>query len=155
MTGKQIAAKLGQERHFLQNVIKDFKSEHGDFRPTPEMMTVAQQINHVAHTLNWFCEGAFGAGFDMDFEKMNAEVKREISLENALARLNAAYAEAARVVENKTENELNSPLSPNPILGEVPRAEIFAANAEHTAHHRGILTVYLRLLGITPTMVYS
>ena len=36
--------------------------------PTEGMMTAAQQIAHISHTVDWFIEGAFGEGFDMDFE---------------------------------------------------------------------------------------
>jgi len=36
-----------------------------------------------------------------------------------------------------------------------PRAAIIAAIAEHTAHHRGSLAVYARLLGYVPPIPYT
>ncbi len=36
----------------------------------------------------------------------------------------------------------------------VPRFAIFSAITDHTAHHRGALTVYARLKGIVPPMPY-
>ena len=39
-------------------------------------------------------------------------------------------------------------------MGGLPRSAIFGAITDHTAHHRGALTVYARLLGKTPPMPY-
>ena len=40
------------------------------------------------------------------------------------------------------------------IMGGAPRLAIFGAINDHTAHHRGALTVYARLNGIVPPMPY-
>lgn len=155
MTGAEAAADLRRERHYLQNILKDFKPEHGDFRPVEAMMSVAQQINHIAFTTRWFREGAFGAGFNMDFAMIEAENKRQLTLEEAMARLDAAYDGFAAFLAGLSEADLAAPMPANPIFGEAPRLAVLAANADHTAHHRGALSVYLRLLGITPTMIYE
>jgi uncharacterized damage-inducible protein DinB len=39
-------------------------------------------------------------------------------------------------------------------MGGVPRFAITNALTDHTAHHRGALTVYARLLGLVPPMPY-
>ncbi len=154
MTGKLAADELRAERKFLQNVLKDFKSEHADFRPTDGMMTVAQQVHHIAYTVKWFQEGAFGTGFSMDFEAMEAENKKPRTLEEATKELEAAYDGYIAFVEPLSEAVLHEPLPPNPIM-QGPRLVVIGAQRDHTAHHRGALTVYLRLLGVTPAMVYA
>ena len=58
-------------------------------------------------------------------------------------------------LEGLSSEELNQLMPDNPFFGAVPRFEVLASAADHTAHHRGALGVYLRLLGIAPTMVYS
>jgi uncharacterized damage-inducible protein DinB len=40
------------------------------------------------------------------------------------------------------------------VMGGAPRIAIVGAIADHTAHHRGALTVYARLLGVVPPMPY-
>jgi uncharacterized damage-inducible protein DinB len=40
-------------------------------------------------------------------------------------------------------------------MGGVPRMAIFGAITDHTAHHRGALTVYARLAGAVPPMPYA
>jgi uncharacterized damage-inducible protein DinB len=39
-------------------------------------------------------------------------------------------------------------------MGGLPRYAIVSALTDHTAHHRGALTVYARLLGLVPPMPY-
>lgn len=155
MNGREAAEMIGRERMYLQNILKDFKAENGTFKPVEGMMNVAQQVNHIAHTVRWFREGAFGAGFDMDFEKIEAMNQAEISLEEALSALNAEYAGYQAFLAPLPEADLMAPMPPNAIFGEIPRVAALMAQSDHTAHHRGALSVYLRLLGVTPTMVYA
>jgi uncharacterized damage-inducible protein DinB len=53
-----------------------------------------------------------------------------------------------------TDAELLAALPEGPIMGGVPRMAVFGAINDHTAHHRGALTVYARLNGIVPPMPY-
>lgn len=155
MDGKIVADNMRREMKCLLHVLSDFKPEHGEFVPEEGMMSVAQQIHHIAFTVKWFREGAFGAGFNMDFEALEAENRKELSLEDALAEVAREYDELAAFVEPMSEAELMQPLTPNPVFGEIPRVAVFSAQMDHTAHHRGSLAVYLRLLGITPKMPYT
>ena len=45
-------------------------------------------------------------------------------------------------------------LPEGPVMGGAPRLAIVNAITDHTAHHRGTLTVYSRLRGHTPAMPY-
>lgn len=155
MNGKEAAAQVRQEQRLLSAIVNAFEPEHGAFRPKPEMMTVAQQINHIAHTIFWFREGAFGAGFDLDFEKLEDLNSREVTLAWALAELEKQYDSLVSFLESQSEAELHAPMGENPIFGAAPRYVVLNAQADHTAHHRGALSVYLRLLDIIPPMIYQ
>jgi uncharacterized damage-inducible protein DinB len=48
-----------------------------------------------------------------------------------------------------------APIADGPIMGGAPRMAIFGAITDHTAHHRGALTVYARLGGAVPPMPYA
>ena len=50
--------------------------------------------------------------------------------------------------------ELSQTLPEGPVMGGAPRLAAVSAIVEHTAHHRGALTVYSRLAGYTPNMPY-
>jgi len=125
------------------------------FAPQAGMFTVAQQVAHVAQTIDWFIEGAFApAGFNMDFATLDANVRAVSSLGAARDWMVRACAAAKAAVAAHSDAEWTAPMPPGPIMGGVPKMSIFGALTDHTAHHRGALTVYSRLLGKVPPMPY-
>jgi uncharacterized damage-inducible protein DinB len=120
------------------------------------MMTAAQQVAHTAQTLDWFIEGASrDEGFDLDFEKHAKALEGVTSLAAARRMLETAYANAIRFVSSRSPEDLAGPLPPGPVMGGQPIGDIVWAMVEHTAHHRGALTVYSRTLGKVPPMPYG
>jgi uncharacterized damage-inducible protein DinB len=119
------------------------------------MMTAAQQVAHAAHTVDWFIEGAFRPeGFSMDFEAHAKQVAAVTSLAAARQWFDRAIAAAKAKVGGSSDADLLVPLPPGPIMGGAPRIAIVSAISDHTAHHRGALTVYARLKGVVPPMPY-
>jgi uncharacterized damage-inducible protein DinB len=132
--------------------------DEGDsgYRPQKDMMTVAQQVAHTAQTLDWFIEGASRPeGFDLDFASHAAAIEQVTSLAAARESLEAAYARAIDFLRSRSAEELAQPLPAGPVMGGQPITDIVWSMVEHTAHHRGALTVYSRLLGKVPPMPYG
>ena len=77
-----------------------------------------------------------------------------ISLTAARDWLDRSFAGAIEVVLSKSAEEWSEPLPPGPVMGGAPRIAIFGGINDHTAHHRGALTVYSRLKGYEPKMPY-
>jgi uncharacterized damage-inducible protein DinB len=120
------------------------------------MMTVAQQVAHTAQTIEWFLDGASRPeGFDLDFAEHAKALAEVRSLTEARNRLDNAFVRAVDFLRGKTPEDLARPLPPGPVMGGRPVFEIIGAMVEHTAHHRGALTVYSRLLGKVPPMPYG
>ncbi len=90
----------------------------------------------------------------MDFETMDKQVRATTSLAAAREWMHRACSKAGQVIEAHTDDEWQAPLPPGPIMGGMPRLSIFGALTDHSAHHRGALTVYSRLLGKVPAMPY-
>ncbi len=76
------------------------------------------------------------------------------SLAEAFAWLARAVDAAAEKLAAMTPEQMMEPIAAGPVLAGEPRATVIAAIAEHTAHHRGSLAVYARLLGYAPPMPY-
>jgi uncharacterized damage-inducible protein DinB len=120
------------------------------------MMTVAQQVAHAAQTLDWFVEGAGRPeGFDLNFEAHGKALAAVTSLTAARQKLDAAFKKAVGLIRSRTPEDLAAPLPPGPVMGGQPIGDIVWAMVEHTAHHRGALTVYSRALGKVPPMPYG
>lgn len=156
MAGNAFAVPIKQALQFFSRTISVFKEEDSGFAPDPGMFTVAQQVAHVAQTIDWFMEGGFSdTGFDLDFAAHHTAVRRHNSLRDSLTWLAASVDKAAATLAEKTPEQMMAPIAAGPIMAGEPRAAILAAIVEHTAHHRGALAVYARLLGYAPPIPYS
>jgi uncharacterized damage-inducible protein DinB len=150
------ANQLLASQDFFNRSTRLLEEADSEFRPREGMMTAAQQVAHVAQTLDWFLEGASRPeGFDLDFEKHARALAGVTSLAAARQMLAAAYANAIQFLRTRSPEELAKPLAPGPVMGGQPISDIVWAMVEHTAHHRGALTVYSRLLGKVPPMPYG
>ncbi len=155
MDGKGLAGLVRQSQKHLYSIVDQFSEEHGDFAPTPDMFTVKAQFRHIAQTVDWLREGAWGSGFDMDFEKHAKDACAECTFAEARQELDDAFDRLYNLLEPMNEAEAHAPMADNPIFGPLPRSMVIGGVTDHCAHHRGALTVYLRLNGITPNMVYA
>lgn len=146
---------LDNAQEFFNRSTRNLTEEQSGFAPAPGMMTAAQQVAHAAQTIDWFMEGAFSPeGFSMDFDAHAKAVEAVTSLAAARAWFDKSVAAAKATVATKSDAELMTPLPPGPIMGGSPRFAVFSALTDHTAHHRGALTVYARVNGIVPPMPY-
>lgn len=150
-----LLAQLDSVHEWFNRSTGQLTEDDSGFAPTDGVFTVASQVAHAAHTIDWFIDGAFNPqGFAMDFEEAERTIRAVTSLTAARAAMTRAIAEAKAVVEARSDEEWAQPLPPGPVMGGLPRSAIFGAITDHTAHHRGALTVYARLLGKTPPMPY-
>lgn len=151
----EFASQLVASKDYFERSTRVLSEGDSEFRPKEGMRTAAQQVAHAAQTLDWFINGMAGdKGFDMDFEKQEKMIESVRSLTAARQMLDAAYTKAIAYAKSRSSEDFAKPLPPGPILGGQPLADVFWAMIEHTAHHRGALTVYSRLLGKVPLMPY-
>ena len=150
-----LVAQLESSLKHLKGTMSALDESDSGFAPGEGMFTVAAQVSHVAGTVDWFIEGAFGEGWDMDFEAHEAHARAVSSLAEAIAHLDRAYAAAIATIGSKSDEELFAPIADQAIMGGAPRAAVVSGIVDHTAHHRGSLAVYIRLLGRVPAMPYA
>ncbi|MGD0872859.1 MAG: DinB family protein [Bryobacteraceae bacterium] len=150
------ANQLLASKDFFERSTRVLDEADSGFRPQEGMMTVAQQVAHAAQTLDWFIEGASRPeGFDLDFEKQAKALGGITSLAAARQKLETSYTNAIQFLRARSPEDLAQPLPPGPVMGGLPISDIVWAMVEHSAHHRGALTVYSRLLGKVPPMPYG
>jgi uncharacterized damage-inducible protein DinB len=125
------------------------------FRPHEGMMTVAQHIAHAAQVIDWLVEGAFGSGFDLEFEPRIARVMAVSSVAAAKEWFASSIEQSIRRFGELGDEELMSLLPEGPVMGGMPRLAVVTAIAEHTSHHRGALAVYARLNDRVPASPYG
>ncbi|MDY7095670.1 MAG: DinB family protein [Acidobacteriota bacterium] len=155
MNHQVLIGELRSAQQFFNKSSACLREEDSQFAPAEGMMTVAQQVAHVAFTVDWFVEGAFRPeGFDMNFEEHIRQLQAVTSLAEARAMVAASFERAVKTIESKSAEELAAPLPEGPVMGGLPKGAICGGISDHTAHHRGALTVYARLCGHVPEMPY-
>jgi uncharacterized damage-inducible protein DinB len=155
MMPEALVSELKTFKIFFDRSTACLTEEDSTFAPVEGMKTVAQQVAHVAQTVDWFFEGAFRPeGFDMDFEKLEAETAGLDSLASARERLDRSFAAAEKIILEHSAEEWTRPLPAGPVMGGAPRFTVIGALNDHTAHHRGALAVCARLRGHVPAMPY-
>ncbi len=150
-----LVKELESTLKFFETTLSVFEPSDAGFAPTPELYTVAGHVAHAADSIDWFIEGAFGEGWDMEFDALIAKAKAVTSLEEATDWLHRAFANAITVVGAASDQELFEPIPDTRIMAGAPRAAVISGIVDHTAHHRGSLAVYARLIGKVPAMPYS
>ena len=109
----------------------------------------------MAQTIDWFLAGAFDPnGFDIDFEAHDKEARAVTSIDEARVWFKRAVANALKQLDEKSGEEWSQPLPNGPVMGGQPRFSVFWGIMDHTAHHRGALTVYARTRGKIPPNLY-
>jgi len=148
--------KIDSTEDFFARTLSVAVESQSGFCPVEGMFSLAQQVAHVAQTVEWFVAGMFAkTGFDLDFESHEKKVRRVESLDEAKIWLKRAFEVARKKIQASSDEELKERIAPGPILGGVPRYIAIGALSDHTAHHRGSIAVYLRLLGVEPPMPYA
>ena len=148
-------AQMVATQEFFERSTRALTEEDSTYAPVEGVYTVANQVAHSAQTIDWFMEGAFNSeGFDMDFEGHDRKVREVQSLNEARAWFRKAVENALKTIDEKSEEEWAAPLAQGAVMGGQPRFSVFYGIADHTAHHRGALTVYTRGIGKQPPNPY-
>lgn len=118
--------------------------EHYSFKPTPEVMSFAQQTVHSANTIFFFCFKVKGETPPKEAPKAEGKSKAEV-----IALLTKAFDMALETVKGLTDEDAAKVIH---LFGKVKmsRADTIMLLRDHTTHHRGQMVVYLRLKGIKP-----
>lgn len=147
--------QLKTQETFFLNTVSCLTEEDSGFKPKDEMYTVAQHVGHSAETVSWFLEGAFGdKGFDMSFENYEERMKKYTSFDECITQFKDAVAKGIELIQKVPDSELMAPIT-GQIMTGAPKMASVGAIGDHTAHHRGALAVYTRLLGKKPMMPYG
>lgn len=152
-----LIAELEAEAPATRRVLERVPGDRLDWRPHPKSMSLGQLAHHVASMPASISRMAALDGLDastVDFEPTPAE-----SAEAVLATHEASLVEAHDYLAGLTEETAMAPWRFS--YGEreiftMPRIGLLRTLAfNHLYHHRGQLTVYLRLLGIPVPVVYG
>lgn len=156
MTPEDAVAKIQFARECFVRSTSVLEETDSGFAAVAGMYTVAQQVAHTALDIDWFTNGVKSRGeWDVDFERADERARAFTSLFHARELIDQAFGRAVEEFGSLSTEDLAASFpQEDPFFPGAPIWSAVAALIDHTAHHRGALTVYTRLLGKTPPNPY-
>jgi len=154
-----LAAELEREAGRSRRALQEMPEDKKDFKPHEKSMAFGYLSELVATMPSWIALGINRDELDLN-PPGGSQVQRPTLNTRAdyLAAHEKAVAEAKAALESATEDHLMKPwrlLVAGKVVSETPRHEMLRDAINHLAHHRGQMTVYLRLLGAKVPAIYG
>lgn len=154
-----LLAELDREVERSRHALAEVPEGKYEWKPHEKSMICGYLANMVATIPMWIAMQVKQDELDVapaDGAKM--EQKRMDTSDELLKALDKAAADAHSALENTTEEHLMTSwrlLARGQVVMEAPRYVMIQDTINHWAHHRGQMTVYLRLMGAKVPAIYG
>lgn len=159
--GKDLAASFKGVRGHTITMAEEIPAEQYEFRASPEMMSVGEQLAHLAVNTGWQIKLHGSHLSFVDFEYFGRNLAEASATQAALVSAGKEAILAALRTEgdafvaflgSTTDETLAEMVSfPPPVQPSTKsRFEMLMSAKEHEMHHRGQVMVYQRMLGMVP-----
>ena len=152
--------EFDRETANTRKVLERVPKEKADWRPHPKSWDMATLANHLQGTLEWAVVTLTSASFDVASPEAGHFRAQPVRTREELLALFDKNRAAARAALAAADDEfLMKPWSlvqGSQIIFSMPRvAALRAFVMNHSVHHRGQLTVYLRLKDVPVPALYG
>ncbi len=130
-----------------RRIIDQMPADKLDFKPTPEVRSYTETVQHMYGSLESLFKMVKEGKF-VDEDKPANLSKAELN-----AFVDKKFASAMKTWDEITDAQLNATVAAWGSDFTAFQFPFFAVDEQ--IHHRGALTVYLRMNGITPIMIYD
>ena len=154
-----LIAELDREVPRSRRVLAEVPAGKYDWKPHDKSMILGSLANMVATMPSWLAMGVAMNELDVAPASGSAMSAEKLETSDALVKaLDKSAVDARAVLSGTTDDFLMTPwklLARGQVVMETPRWEMIQDTINHWAHHRGQMTVYLRLLGAKVPSVYG
>ena len=147
---KEFDSEMASTRKLLERV----PGEKGEWKPHPKSFSLGHLAQLVAWMPGWIVQTLHEPHIDL---AKSGGYSLE-STPSLVAMFDKNVRDARAALEAVTGAALDEPWSlkhGDHVLMTMPRGEVVRQHLTHLAHHRGQLTVYLRLLDVPVSSVYG
>lgn len=154
-TVPDLLLELEQEAQATRRILERVPEERLNWTPHPKSMTLGQLAMHIANI-----PGAIAEVSRESFD-VNTVIPRPTATETGqiLRTLDESLARARSILEAMSDGDLQAPwrmMKGEEVIFAITRGELCrSVMLNHWYHHRGQLTVYLRLLGVAVPAIYG
>ncbi len=153
--------ELDQEIGKTRKVLERLPMERFDWKPHEKSFSLGELGNHTARILGWGTQTLVTESFEMEPEGEEGPPEPPVARDRAslLAAFDEGASEFRKAVEGATDEALMAPWSlyqKGQALFTLPRmAVIRSMIMNHLIHHRGQLSVYLRMNDVPVPSIYG
>jgi len=135
--------KWSNQKTYLLELLEMMPEEHYDFKPTEEEMTFKKLVIHITSNMLWLSKSYLEGG---EFEALvrNADPSKAELIDYVSRAFDFAYQAAENTPPHYLETRVSF------FAGEKNIRQMYELMDDHLTHHKGQLTVYLRLNGLKP-----
>ena len=146
--------EFDQEMSVTRRVLERVPSDKPDWKPHPKSFSVAHLAQLISSMPGWITKAIDDTSLDLAAGgKYTNQPTQEL-----LAVFDRNVREARAAMERATDADYQVGWSlkmGNHVIFTLPRAAVVRQNISHLVHHRGQMTVYLRLLDIPVPSIYG
>jgi len=155
--GQSLWAELQQEAASTRKLLALVPFDQAGFKPHEKSMTLLRLASHVAEINGWWKECLVHD--ELDFAKDSGERKTYASTEELVAWHDQLVANAEQILNNTPDEAFYKPWTMRQgetIFFTLPKIAVTRTWClNHLYHHRGQLSVYLRLLDVPIPGMYG
>lgn len=153
-----LLAELDREVERSRRALEQVPEGKYDWKPHEKSMIFGYLSEMVATIPMWIAMQV--TQDDLDIAPAAAKIKQEPKATSAalIAALDRSAADARAALEGTTDGHLKTHWqlkAHGEVVQEAPRFEMIQDTFNHWAHHRGQMTVYLRLMGAKVPAIYG
>ena len=152
-------SELDREVERSSRALEEVPEGKYDWKPHEKSMIFGYLADMVATMPSWIAMAVTRDELDIaptDGSTMRQEPKK--TSDALVSALKKSAAEARAALENTSDDYLKTSwrlLAGGKVVMETPRLEVIQDTINHWAHHRGQMTVYLRLMGAKVPSIYG
>ncbi|MBC7844378.1 MAG: damage-inducible protein DinB [Gemmatimonadaceae bacterium] len=151
----ELTAEVKRSRRAIENMPD---GDHADWKPHDKSMPFGYLAMLVVGMPSWIALIVNQDELDVAPVKPNHAPPPMTTRADFFAALEKGEADARKALEETTDAHLDTNwklLAAGNVVAEMTRAEMIRDTFNHMAHHRGQMTVYLRLLGAPVPALYG
>ncbi|MBL8148891.1 MAG: DinB family protein [Blastocatellia bacterium] len=152
-----IAAELKHEAAITRRLLERVPEEALGWKPHEKSMTLSMLAGHVAELPDWF--SAIVKQDELDFATMDYKPLEPTKTSELLEAFDKNVASALDVLQGQTDEFLSTSWrlrDGERIFFEMPRSAVIRSmTMNHLIHHRGQLSVYLRMKDVPIPSIYG
>ena len=152
-----ILSEFQQEAKTTRKLLERIPQDALAWKPHSKSMTMERLAVHIAELYGW--PSVILTSNELDFSKMDYKPPQIGNISDLLEFFDKSIAGALDLLKNQTDEQLLRPWklqAGEKIFFELPRLAVIRSMVlNHTIHHRGQLSVYLRLRDVPLPSIYG